>query len=428
MVTADQDMTQKPNIVYIHSHDTGRYIQPYGAAVPTPNLQRFADESVLFRQAFCANPTCSPSRASLLSGQYPHSCGMLGLAHRGFEMKDYSQHLAAYLGRQGYHTVLAGLQHEIPHGREAEMGYQEILGTNTSGLEAAVSFLTREKLPGPFFLSVGFYETHRKFWPAGPQEPADRTAPPPGMPDTPETRQDMADFKASARILDMKIGLVLELLKKGGCNENTVVVITTDHGIPFPGYKSNLTDKGIGVMLMLRLPRGQEAGRIVDGMVSQVDVFPTLCELAGVPIPKTVQGTSMMPLIRGAKKQIHDEIFAEMNYHATYEPMRCVRTLRYKYIRRWSEWCHPHLNNADPGLSKTVMVDAGWAETELPAEELYDLMLDPQESCNRISDASYADAIADLRARLNKFMAETNDPLLSGSVPPPAGAKVDPCK
>jgi len=96
------------NIVYIHSHDTGRFIEPYGAAVPTPNLKQFADESVLFRQAFCANPTCSPSRASLLSGQYPHVCGMLGLAHRGFSMNDYSEHLAGYLGRKGYYPALVG--------------------------------------------------------------------------------------------------------------------------------------------------------------------------------------------------------------------------------------------------------------------------------------------------------------------------------
>src|SRR5512142_997240 len=83
----------QPNILYIHSHDTGRYTQPYGHAVPTPNIQRLAEEGMLFRQAYCAAPTCSPSRAALLTGQSPHNNGMLGLAHRGFALYDYGHHI-----------------------------------------------------------------------------------------------------------------------------------------------------------------------------------------------------------------------------------------------------------------------------------------------------------------------------------------------
>jgi N-sulfoglucosamine sulfohydrolase len=95
----------KPNILYIHSHDTGRYIQPYGHNIPTPHIQKMAEEGVLFRKAFCAAPTCSPSRAALLTGQSAHSSGMLGLAHRGFSLNDYDQHLANYLKKQGYETA-----------------------------------------------------------------------------------------------------------------------------------------------------------------------------------------------------------------------------------------------------------------------------------------------------------------------------------
>ena len=106
MVTA-----KMPNIVFMHSHNTGRFIQPYGHAILTPNLQRMAKEGVLFRQAYCTAPTCSPSRASFLTGMYPHSCGMLGLAHRGFAMKDYSVHIAQILKQNGYITALAGVEH-----------------------------------------------------------------------------------------------------------------------------------------------------------------------------------------------------------------------------------------------------------------------------------------------------------------------------
>jgi len=105
------------NILYLHSHDTGRYIQPYGHFVETPNLQRLAEEGVLFRSAFSAAPTCSPSRAALLTGQSPHSCGMLGLAHRGFSLTDYRHHLLHSLREGGFRSVLAGIQHvatELP--------------------------------------------------------------------------------------------------------------------------------------------------------------------------------------------------------------------------------------------------------------------------------------------------------------------------
>ena len=116
----------RPNILYIHSHDTGRYIQPYGHAVETPNLQHLAEQGVLFRQAFCANPTCSPSRAALLTGRWPHNNGMIGLAHRGSRLNDYSQHLARFLKTQGYETALAGVQHEA-HGDLKVLGYDHLL-------------------------------------------------------------------------------------------------------------------------------------------------------------------------------------------------------------------------------------------------------------------------------------------------------------
>ncbi|MDH7571364.1 MAG: sulfatase-like hydrolase/transferase, partial [Armatimonadota bacterium] len=117
----------RPNLLYLHSHDTGRYIQPYGYPVPTPNLQRLAEEGFLFRQAFCANPTCSASRAALLTGQCAHSSGMTGLAHRGFSLKDYGQHLVHTLRAAGYVSTLVGVQHVA---RDATViGYDEILRT-----------------------------------------------------------------------------------------------------------------------------------------------------------------------------------------------------------------------------------------------------------------------------------------------------------
>ena len=101
----------RPNILYIHSHDTGRYVQPYGYAIPTPHIQQLAEEGVLFRKAFCAAPTCSPSRASLLSGQHAHNSGMLGLAHRGFSLHNPQQHILYTLRKEGYRCALIGEEH-----------------------------------------------------------------------------------------------------------------------------------------------------------------------------------------------------------------------------------------------------------------------------------------------------------------------------
>lgn len=115
------------NLVYLHTHDSGRWLQPYGHAVPTPNLMAFAAQSLLFRNAYCCGPTCSPSRAGLLTGMAPHTNGMLGLAHRGFALYEPQKHLAAFLHRHGFETALSGIQHETEVGNEYTLGYEIIL-------------------------------------------------------------------------------------------------------------------------------------------------------------------------------------------------------------------------------------------------------------------------------------------------------------
>ncbi len=123
------------NVLYLHSHDTGRYLQPYGHACQTPNLQRLAEAGVLFRNAFSAAPTCSPSRAALLTGQSPHSAGMLGLAHRGFRLRDPSQHIAHVLTNHGFASTLVGMQH-VTDGDPRETGYGEVLSQDDMSVAA----------------------------------------------------------------------------------------------------------------------------------------------------------------------------------------------------------------------------------------------------------------------------------------------------
>jgi N-sulfoglucosamine sulfohydrolase len=414
-----------PNIVYIHSHDTGRYVQPYGYQVPTPNIQLLADQGVLFRKAFCGAPTCSGSRASLLTGQYCHSNGMLGLAHRGWSLNDYGEHLIHPLHDAGFHSVLIGEQH-ISEDPEV-IGYHEVIEVD-SHHAADVAPITIEAMRSasePFFFSVGFFETHRQFRAPTSVRDSLYSLPPANLPDTPETRRDMAAFKASARSLDQGIGAVLNGLYELGLADRTLIVCTTDHGLAFPGAKATLYDRGTGVMLIMRGPGGFAGGKVYDAMVSQLDIYPTLCELAGAEKPSFLQGTSLLPLVHDDVEAIHDEVFTEVTFHAAYEPTRAIRTERWKYIRRFDENRHPVLANCDDSASKEILVGAGWADQEVAAEQLYDLVLDPNELRNLAGERGHAEVLAGLRRRLTAWMEETDDPLLEGPVPVPPGAVVN---
>lgn len=417
------------NIVYLHSHDTGRYIQPYGHPVPTPHLQRLAEEGVLFRKAFTAAPTCSPSRACLLTGQSAHSCGQLGLANRGFYLQHPERHLANFLRGHGYRTALCGVQHLVLDARE--LGYEWIVEAGSprardgAGItDAAIEFLSQPH-DRPFFLDVGYFETHRKFPEPGPEEDPRYTLPPAPLPDTPETRYDMAAFKRMAKMLDDHVGRVLAALEQSGMADDTLFLYTTDHGLAFPGMKCTLTDHGMGVALIIRGPHGFRGGQVVDGMISQIDIYPTLCELLGVEPPAWLEGRSFMALLRGEAAEINETIYGEVTYHAAYEPKRAVRTQRWKYIRRFDDRERITLPNIDNGPSKQYLLANGLQGRPVPAEALYDLVYDPNEACNLANDPAYADVRNEMRNRLAAWMERTDDPLLRGSVPVPKGGFAD---
>ena len=257
-------------------------------------------------------------------------------------------------------------------------------------------------------MSVGFFETHRDFFAPTSVRDTLYSLPPANLPDVVATRKDVAAFKASARSLDQGIGAVLHALHDFDLVENTLVLCTTDHGVAFPGAKATLYDRGIGVMMLMRGPGGFSGGKVVDAPVSHLDVYPTLCELAGVEAPDWLQGSSLMPLVRRETERLHEAIFAETTYHAAYQPQRAARSERWKYIRRFDDYPHPVLANCDESESKELLIAAGWGERIVPEEQLYDLVLDPAEGANLAADPAFAE-----------------DPLLDGPVPPPPGALVN---
>ena len=421
----------RPNVLYIHSHDTGRFTSPYGYAVPTPNLRRLAEEGILFRQAFNAAPTCSPSRASLLTGECPHSNGMLGLANRGFSMtpEGYQHHIVRTLRREaGYYSALVGLQHiaRDPHTIGYDYVESPIEPANRVAAVAprAVRFLQNSPKQ-PFWLTVGFFETHRPYHMAAPEDLEEYMGPPQPIPDVADSRRDMADFHESVKTLDWGVGEVLGALEAAGLAENTLVISTTDHGIAWPTMKCNLYDGGMGVHLIMRGPGGFKGGKVCDALISQLDLYPTLCELLEIEAPAWLQGRSFQPVLRGETQEINEAIFSEVNYHASYEPMRAVRTKRWKYIRRYDGRVHPVLPNCDDGPTKKYWVANGWARQTVAPEALYDLLFDPNERNNLAADAEHSTTLEAMKKRLDAWMRATDDPLLRGPVPAPRGARLN---
>ncbi len=414
------------NVLYIHSHDTGRYVQPYGNQIQTPNIQWLADQGVMFRHAFCAAPSCSGSRAALLTGEYCHTNGMMGLAHRGFSLNDHDHQLARVLKAAGYHSELIGEQHISADSHT--LGYDvvhDLPDTRVSSVAPAAIETLRSGIREPFFLSVGFFETHRSYF--APTSIRDRvySLPPPFLPDVPEIREDVGAYKASARSLDHGVGAVLNALYDAGLDERTLVICTTDHGLAMPTAKASLLDRGIGIFLIIRGP-GFAGGRAQDDLVSHVDVFPTVCDVAGIPHPNWLVGRSLVPLVAGGEEPgTRTEIFSELTYHAAYEPQRAVRTERYKYIRRFDDYPYPVLANCDDGPSKDAYIARGWATRRVAREALHDLFFNPGEGRNLIDDPDYGEIRADLAERLERWMRKTGDPLLDGPVPPPPGAQIN---
>ena len=430
------DNVRNYNIVYIHTHDSGTVFSPYGYDSPTENIENFAKEAVVFKKAFCTSPTCSPSRSGLLTGMYPHSNGMLGLANRGFALKDYSWHLVSHLKKNLYKTVLCGIQHEYGSysdhkGGAAAIGYDfDITSENnyeyqedyylwdTANAENVSEWIKENGSNQNFFLSFGMFSTHRKF-PEINKEIINENfvkAPYP-VPDFEETRNEHAKFLTSAYYADKCFGLIIKALRDNTLYENTIIIFTTDHGIPYPYAKCTLFDSGLEVALIMRVPASPKNGSVTDTLVSQVDIFATLCDLTGLEKPERLQGKSFSEFFTGKSDKHRDEIYGEINFHTSYEPVRCIRTENYKYIKYYDEeYLKINVSNIDVSETKKLLLENDLLSQEKYSEALYDLYNDPGERKNLINNHEYKGILEDLRKRLLKWQEETKDPLLSDGI------------
>jgi len=392
----------RKNIIHIITHDTGRYIGCYGASVNTPNIDTLAEEGVIFTNYFCTAPQCSPSRASMFSGILPHNNGVYGLSHRGFILKDDIPYLPKILKENGYKTYLFGIQHETNWDKSEKLGYQKIIKSKSHScidiIPDLITFLN-SKPSEPFFISVGFSETHLP-WPV--VENFDKNIKVPDfLPDVEEVKKDMAGFNIVIDRVDKAIGEIVKALKKNNLYESTLIIFTTDHGLPLPGAKATLFDPGIGVFLIIR-GDGFEGGREINCLSSNIDLMPTILDYLGIEIPENIEGKSLMPAVKGEKEEIRDEIFVELTYHAAYDPQRGIRTKRYKYIRSFEVRPFYFPPNVDPSFSKEYFRKLGYFEKIRPFEMFFDLENDPLERNNLIDKQEYKEIIEVCRKKLIK--------------------------
>ncbi len=418
----------RPNVVLFITHDTGQHVSPYGIdTVQTPNAERLSAEGVRFAQSFCTSPLCSPSRAACVTGRYPHQNGVMGLTGDqtgGFDFFRGEKHAAALFGAGGYESVLCGFEHETPH--VGEVGFSKLIAGQGNwynsggdlrdyGRELTDWFGQRDK-GQPFYLQIGCHETHHNW--ASFDTPPDESRGlwmPPYLKDLPELRQEMAQFQGAVKRLDEGLGSILEAFDRAGATENTIFVFTTDHGIDIPRAKGTMFDPGIGVFLFMRWAAGGwGAGRVVDEMVSNIDVLPTLLEACGLSVPINVAGRSFLPLLENRPYEPRTHVFAQKNYHDTYEPVRTVRTERYKLIRRFEVALMEDIR-----LATFTRGQYMHSVKRSHDEELYDLQADPWEQNSLAQDPAHQPIVAELRRAMVREMRRTNDPLLHGPISSP---------
>ncbi|MDJ1434581.1 sulfatase [Halostagnicola sp. A-GB9-2] len=433
----------RPNVLLIHAHDLGRYLGCYGVDIETPRIDSLAADGALFERHFATAPQCSPSRGSLITGRVPHVNGLMGLAHGDWELHEDERILPQYLTDVGYETHLFGLQHITQDTDRLEYDHVHSEGNLYPGVSPAVhqanrarnvsavvsSFLDASAYEEPFFASIGFFECHRVEGDDGrfgfdaeyyQADDPDAVRPLPYLPDRRGVRHDLAEMRGMVYAIDDAVGTILDALAENGLDEETLVLLTTEHGIAFPRAKGTCYDAGIEAALIMCYPGVIDADERYDELISNVDVLPTILDLTGIEIPEVVDGKSFVSLITDRDETYveRDRIFAEMTWHDMYNPVRAVRTDRYKYVR--SFWHLPTVYLPTDVFASESGREVRETDGVPPRqyEELYDLHDAPQEDDNVVYEPRYQDIRQELSRELYEWMDATDDPLLDGPVLP----------
>lgn len=435
----------RPNIVLIIADDMAwDDSTPYGhPSIRTPNLQRLADEGMRFDNAFLTISSCSPSRASIITGRYPHNTGAEEL-HWPIPKEQIT--FVEKLKAAGYWTGAAGKWHlgeamrdrfdeirevdtsgfQLPTGKDGQAGkfVETLEGEAQSGCADWVPLLEARPRDKPFFTWLAAVDPHRDYYEGIIDPPAtpDEVRVAPYHVDNPETRADYCLYYDEIARLDKYVAKVLETLEEQEALENTMILFISDNGRPFPRDKTTVYDSGIKTPWIVRWPEKVKAGSTNNRLVSSIDIAPTALALAGIEeIPDSFEGRSFLRLLSDPDQPIREFIFAEKNWHDFEDHVRAVRNERYKYIRNYYNDL-PQTPSADSARSPTFQSMRGLRKSNgllphqrscftapRPKEELYDTVSDPHELKNLAGDPAFKPALVPLRQALEEWERRTGD-------------------
>jgi len=426
----------KKNVVLMIADDLGRQVGCYGDTLAqTPNIDALAKAGTRFTNGFASVASCSPSRATILTGLPTHHNGQYGLAHATHNAHTFRdvQSVPRVLKAAGYRTGVISKLHVQP----AEV-YPWDLESRVNGRNGVAVAAEAKKFMAaddkPFFLLVGFTDPHRaakgfdmgKSFKGVPTVTVDPKAVtlPYHLPDQPEVRAEMAEYYAAVNRLDFAVGEVLKALKETKHDADTLVIFLSDNGIPFPGAKTTLYDAGTHLPLIVHQPGQAKTGVANNAMASWTDVAPTILEYTGVKPPAAMLGKSLLPTLAAEDDAARTTVYGSHQFHEVtmYYPMRSVRTRTHKLILNLA---HPlpfpfasdlHGSDMWQGVLKRddkMMGQRSRAAYEhRPKVELYDVAADPNELKNLAADPAHADRVKTMLADLHKWRTATKDPWL----------------
>lgn len=487
----------RPNILLLFADDLGRYASTYADPkhpspndiITTPVFDRIAKEGALFHNAFVSVPSCTPSRASLVTGRHFFRNGSHSQLHFPWQkgtpdpfekikgmpltLRDGGYHIGHSLKLHMRDSIIGGKENLYNKAGQSINKYSALL-TNATDKDAAKKkayeevqenfrhFLAKRKKDQPFFYSFNPTNTHRiwvqgsgkALWNLNPDDLKGKM--PPVLPDVPEIREDMADYLGEVMAFDAACGALVTMLQEMGELDNTIIVISGDHGIPgFPRGKCNVHDFGSAVPLAIRWPKKISPQRIVKVPVSLIDLAPTFLAAAGIESPDNPDGQNLLPALAqgGDDAKLRGwaligrerHVGAARVEHNAY-PVRAIRTPDFLYIKnfkpdRWpmgdpykvtdtseptfaelvkntyaafpdidmsptKAWLVSH--RKDAGME--TFIDYAWGKR--PEEELYDLTKDPHQTKNIATVESYSTTLTKLRDQLMAELKNKNDPRL----------------
>ncbi|MDR1201331.1 MAG: sulfatase [Tannerellaceae bacterium] len=426
-LSAQKDVSSFPNIIVFIADDAGMDFGCYGnKVIKTPNIDKLTREGIRFEKAYLTSPQSSPSRTSMMTGMFAHTIGTEDLH---IPIDSSTLMMPHYFKKAGY---LTGFMQKTHWGKNGDNQFDRMLndGALISGNELSNEIynnytqFVEEAKDKPFFLWVGFWDPHRSYnRTICPQEndPA-KLIVPPFLVDGEDTRRDLADYYDEITRMDGDIGRMVSYLEQKGILENTVVVFLSDNGMPFPRAKGTLYDSGIQTPLIFMWKNRIQKNVVHDnGLISTIDLAPTLLELAGAKMSDEVYGKSFMLILFDHTKRGRDYIFAERNWHDTDEYIRCVRTEKFKLIyNAYYEIPHGTAMDLSSSLSWYELKDKQ-RKGELRKEqmqifeapramvEIYDLEKDPYELNNVADLQAYYKEGRKMTQLLEEWQKETKD-------------------